>query len=224
MKSWIKLVFLFLSFSCGDFNYSPYIVDTKAYNLNAKNLNTLKANESSYSNSFKVALISDPHDYYDELSKVVKIFNKRNDYAMILVPGDLTNLGQQSEYKATHSIMKKLDIPYLTTIGNHDLLTNGNKLYRKFFGEYNYSFSFKNTTFILFNNNNWESSDESPDFEWLEQQLQNSSTHFKVLLAHIPPDSSERFSAQEIQRMRDLVASYSVDYFICGHNHNYGVG
>ena len=57
---------------------------------------------------------------------------------------------------------------------------------------------------------------------WVESQLSASTALNKILIAHVPPKSPERYSEQEISKLKDLVNTYNVDYFINGHNHGPG--
>ena len=67
--------------------------------------------------------------------------------------------------------MKNLNKPYLTVIGNHDYLSNGEVIYKQMFGDYNYSFEFNKNKFILFDDIIIESNN-NPDFNWLSMQFQ----------------------------------------------------
>lgn len=222
------IILVFLS-ACGDLKYSPYVLDVDASLSNSKNLKRiLKKNQlegQSKFIEFKVAIISDTHDYYDGLEKQVRYINKNHySYDFVIVTGDMSNVGLVSEFEQTKSRLDRLKIPYLTTVGNHDLLIDGETVYGRMFGKDTYSFEYKNSKFILFNNNNWESSLNIPDLGWVESELISNSQPFQILLSHVAPDDRDRFTKSQISEWRDLVNRYGVNYYINGHNHNPGEG
>ena len=208
--------------SCGEFNYSPYASNVKKENLNTKSLNSVENRSSSFTNTFKVAVISDSHDYYEELAKQVKyINNNKDEIAFVIHTGDATNLGLKPELNLFRDKIDELKIPLIMGIGNHDLLSNGKDIFQKRYGkQLDYSFVFKQTKFILINNNNWESSGMVPDLGWLEKELVASTDTHKIILGHVQPDDPERYSTKMISDTKNLVNSFGVDYFINGHNHN----
>ncbi len=212
--------------SCGELNLSPYIAETNNRKLNNKNLVEITNRESSFTNSFKVAVISDTHDYYKELEEQISYINSRkNEIAFVIHTGDATNLGMIQEYDLFLDELEELDIPFLVLIGNHDMLSNGTILFKQLFGnDLNFTLDFKQTRFIMFNNNNWESSETAPNINYIEDQLSSSSQTHNLLLGHVQFDDSVRYSDAEIEEMENLVTTYSVSHVINGHNHNPGSG
>lgn len=222
----IQLLLLIFILSCGKFNFSPYYSDVENENINAKNLSKILAfsDASSAGASYSVAFISDPHDYYDGLEKQVKYINKnKSRFDFVIVSGDLSNVGLVSEFEKTKSYLDDLKIPYITTSGNHDLLINGAKIYKKIFGEDDYVFVYKDTKYILFNNNNWESSG-APNTNWVKQEIENNTSTHLVLVSHVPPDDSLRFTSSLITQYRNLVIDNGVDYYLNGHKHSPSAG
>lgn len=224
----VSIVFLFfLGLSaCGKFIHSPYISKTENRNLNPKNVVEISNRATSFTNTYKVAVLSDTHDYYSDLKKQVDYINERKDeIAFVLHAGDATNLGMLVEWETYKSFIDDLEVPFVMVIGNHDMLTHGVSIYHQMFGDdLDFSFVFKQTKFIFINNNNWESNGDAPDMSFLENELVSSSETHKVIVAHVQPDDSHRYSEYEIDEMKNLVDTHNVKYFINGHNHNYGDG
>ncbi|MEW5760369.1 MAG: metallophosphoesterase [Candidatus Thermoplasmatota archaeon] len=52
--------------------------------------------------------------------KVNKLKSKHK-IKFVIVPGDLTNKGERSEFEKAKEILDELDVPYIPTIGNHDM-------------------------------------------------------------------------------------------------------
>jgi predicted phosphodiesterase len=189
-------------------------------------LNSIIQRSTLFTNDFQVAIISDSHNYYKYLRKQINLINKnKNKIAFVIHTGDATNLGLKVEWDFFYNEIKRLDIPIVMAIGNHDMLSNGKEIYQKLFGkDLDFTFSFKQTKFILFNNNNWESSGLVPNLNFIDKQLSNSIATHDLLFGHIQFDDPDRFTNSEIENMKRLVNLYDVNYVISGHNHNAGAG
>jgi 3',5'-cyclic AMP phosphodiesterase CpdA len=53
--------------------------------------------------------------------------------------GDISDFGLTKEFLWMRDIMNGLKAPYVVIIGNHGCLANGTEIYRKIFGEENFS-------------------------------------------------------------------------------------
>lgn len=221
MKYSLNILLLFLCFLCGcKFKYSPYEVGYPELRSNEVNLAAIQRDENQFGTEYKIAFISDTHNYYEELDDLIKTINQRGPYSFVIVTGDLTNNGLLEEYQKTKEYLNDLNYPYLAIVGNHDLLSNGDRIFDKMFGKTNFNLVYKDLEFIFFNNNNWESPGVIPNIATVEDQLTVSISPFKILVAHVSPDDRDRFSKSEIENWERLVNSYRVDYFFNGHNHN----
>jgi len=210
-KLLVHLFTTLLLLSCGKFNLSPYISKTNKLNLNHVQLERIAQRESLFGSSFKVAVISDTHDFYSDLKKIIKHINQNaHEYAFVLVNGDLTNIGLLSEFETAKKFLDKLTIPYVTTIGNHDLLTNGGVIFKQMFGADSFVIDFKQTRFVIYNNNNWESPNDIPNFPWVEKQLDESTATHNILAAHVAVNDRDRFVAKDMDLIKNLVNSFSV--------------
>jgi Icc protein len=223
-SSKILIFFLFiLVFSCR-FKDSPYSAYAPELKKNSYHLELIKKQETSVGSNFKIALISDTHNYYENLSKLVEAINRNGPYSFTIVSGDLTNYGLYEEYDETLKRLDHLNYPYLVTIGNHDLLSNGSKVFGKMLGETDFSLIYKNVHFIFLNNNNWEAAGRIPNVPWLELTLASSPSPFRILIAHVPPNDTKRFSEQQISEWETLTTIHGINYIINGHNHNPATG
>lgn len=220
MKLVFQIIFLLTINSC-KYKLSTYSADTPEQKLNLVNLKRIRAAESTVGTNFKVAFISDTHNYYEELDSLISTINSRGPYSFVIVSGDITNLGLLEEFNSSRKFLNRLKYPYLVAPGNHDLIANGDIIFKKMFGPGDFEFSYKNNHFILFDNNNWENSDKAPDLSWLEDKLSSSTGSEKILVAHVSPDDRDRFTDSEIADMEMMIDQYNVKYFIHGHNHSY---
>jgi Icc protein len=216
----LSLAFIFTA--CDHpFEFSVYEanVKTKQQNTTVKNLKLLEDIPVD-SKEFKFAFISDVHFFYDQLTAVVDDINKRDDVKFVVFGGDIADQALLREYEIFHDIMSHLKKPYLTVIGNHDYNINGDIIYKKMFGDYNYSFEFNNSKFVLFDDIVWESEKEL-DFDWLTSELKDNTSFNQVfVIAHIPPDG-DQFEGELEQKYRALMLEYKVPLSIHGHTHTY---
>lgn len=225
-----KLIALFIllcaTLSCGKFVQSLYITNVENSKYNETNLKKIETLNSVGSSSFKIAVISDSHDYYSSLKKQIDYINAHaSEISFVLHTGDATNLGLATEWEMLDLFMSELKMPYILVIGNHDMLTNGEEIFKQMYGEeLDFSFIFKQTKFVVFNNNNWESDGNAPDFNFLESELSSSTSTHLIVLGHVQPDDSDRYSNAEISRMKNIVSTNNVSYFLNGHNHNASAG
>lgn len=220
------LAFIFLG-ACGRFSFSPYVVDPKQIDSNARNLSKLLGKSFTASSEFnkgvRFVVISDTHDYYDGLEKQVRYINKKRDwYDFVVVNGDISNVGLQGEFERSYGHLSKLKIPFFVVPGNHDLLIDGHEIFEAMFGALSLAFDYGGTTFIFYNNNNWESSGNVPDFDWVESKVKDAKGPI-ILIAHVSPFDKDRFGNAESERIESLMDRYNIKMHINGHDHNPGV-
>ncbi|MFA8436235.1 MAG: metallophosphoesterase [Marinifilaceae bacterium] len=204
------------------FEYSPYdvVVENKYKDLTNKNLAKLKELDTG-SSQFKFALITDNHTFYDEFEETVKALNKRDDIDFVIHGGDLTLSALHKEFTWFNEIMEKLNKPFLTVIGNHDHLSNGNQIYQKSFGPNNYTFTFNRCKFVMFDNNIWENKNSDPDFEWFKQNLKNDNNYDHVIpVSHIPPWGDQYNYGNSIV-FNQIMEENDIKLSIHGHTHKF---
>lgn len=227
MKPLIFIVLFLLLGACGRFSFSPYVVDPKQIDSNARNLSKLLAKPLTASSGHKegvnFVVISDTHDYYDGLEKQVRYINKNRDYYdFAVVSGDVSNVGLQSELERSYEFLGRLKIPFFVVPGNHDLLIDGHEIFKAMFGKLSFSFDFGGATFIFYNNNNWESPGIVPDYNWVEEKAKDARGAI-VLISHVSPYDKDRFGSSDFERMEGLLNQYNIKVHINGHDHNPGV-
>jgi 3',5'-cyclic-AMP phosphodiesterase len=207
---------------CDLFEYHPYevrIPDSET-DLNAKAIARLQQTAAT-TDTLTLILMGDTQRFYDEVEDFVSSANKhRADFVML--DGDITDFGIRDEYEWIHDIMRKLNKPYLTVIGNHDLSGNGEKVYRKMYGALNQSFLYRDFKFILLNTNSREYAfnGKVPDLEWLQQQLEGDFNR-AVVISHVPPIDVD-FDPKLAVAYDDLLSqSGKVNLSLHGHQHTF---
>lgn len=215
------LVATILMVGCAPLKNSPFSeeTDSKLLNYNHANLYDLESSQSLHDDEIVFGVISDSHQNYTSLYDWVDFANNSDlDFSISL--GDITNQGLNFEYDAYLKAIVKLKKPHFTVIGNHDTLTKGKLLYRRIFGEYNFSFFKSGYKFIFFNNNRLDFLPLDLDWQWLEEELTSTSLP-KVVMMHVNPDNEEYFSSAQVEYFRELFQSYNVRLVLHGHHHVY---
>lgn len=203
------------------FEFSPYEANVKNKNKNstAKNLKLIE-NIEVESDGFKFAFVTDSHTWFTNLRTVVDDINNKDDILFVIIGGDIADQGLLKEYELFYNIVEKLHKPYLTVIGNHDYKSNGDVIYQQMFGDYNYSFEFKNNKFVLFDDIVWESN-KNPDFDWLSAQLSDNASYEQLfVVAHIPPFTDQLDSTMQ-QTYHSILSDNNVELSMHGHVHSY---
>ena len=167
--------------SCSE-RYSPFQIDVpKEYrDLTALNLTRLQDLPEAEL-PITLAAIGDPQGTPGDLEALVETLNNRDDIRLLLVLGDLTDYGLQTEYLWAARALSQSKVPFFTVVGNHDAISHGKSIYQAMFGPFNYTFEDAGLKFIMWNNNQFEFGEQ--DFTWLKQESDGRS----IVASHIPP-------------------------------------
>lgn len=216
----ISLIIANLS-SCDNLvDYSPYDTDVKSLNKNAENISRIQKTPR-LSDSLVIVVISDTHSNHTQLLDAISLINKMPDISFVVVDGDITNWALAKEYKDYSRNLSKLNVPSLTVIGNHDYLSNGAKIYRRMFGDTNFSFNLTDHKIVVFDNIVWERGNRSPDFDWLESALLSENDLPSILFTHIHPWDPQLENGYAV-RLREIIENSPVLISVFGHGtHKY---
>lgn len=215
----LAIILGLLFYGCDDiFEFSPYQANVKVSDKNQtkRNHETLFETSAQLNDTVYLALMADSHYNYYELEKAIDKINTLNvDFVVHL--GDFTDKGLLKEYEFYNDYVFKLKYPVFTCIGNHDYLSNGGKIYKQMFGEYNFTFNYNGIKFIFFDATTFESG-KTPDFEWFSKVLGDSLP--KVLLSHVPP-WDDQYKRADTERFKEITVNKNVVLSVHGHHHNY---
>jgi Icc protein len=218
-------VILFLS-GCESRVTSPDQLKFDENNTDLTQKNLEKISEIKLDNPYKFnfAIVSDSHTEYEDFTDIIKDINKDSTISFLIHAGDFTYLGWAKEFARTLYVLKELTIPYLTVIGNHECYSNGRELYKKIFGDFNYSFALNDYKFIFLDGNIWENGGKPPDLDWLEDELsERESYNLVFVIVHIPPFDIS-WSDEIENRYKQLMVENNVSLSIHGHLHSYWYG
>ncbi len=222
----ISLLFV----SCEDieidfFQYSPKQAKLKEHekNLTARNLE--KILQQSAEDTIRLILMGDTQRFYDEADDFVKAANSIEEIDFVVHLGDISDFGMAQEFRWMHDIMKNLKVPYLTVIGNHDMLASGRTAYQQMYGAFNYAFVYGETKFIFLDTNGREYgfNGKVPDIDWLQSQLVPAGEWKQaVVISHVKPFSGDFDDNLSLPYHQALVNSKMVDLSLHGHDHDWG--
>jgi predicted phosphodiesterase len=226
MKNLFFGVFTALVLS-GCIKYSPYevTVSKEESAQTRKNLEKLAQLDQS-GDTITFAFIGDTQRFYDESLEFVSAINRRNDIEFLIISGDLTDFGLDDEFTAIYRIFKKLNVPFLTVIGNHDLIYNGEEVYEEMYGPLDYAFYFKRMKFVMVNTNSREFAfnGKVPDIGWLDRELADTATYINaVVIGHVPPNHDDFDSRLELPYANTLAKWGKTLASMNGHRHNFKV-
>ena len=222
----ISLVILFSFFSgCDIIEYSPNQIILKEYerDLNRKNVTKLQAKAPK--DTLRFVLMGDTQRFYDEAESFVRSVNKLQNVDFVIHAGDISDFGLSQEFEWVAKIMAGLKVPYVTVVGNHDLIANGSKVYKKMFGPLNFSFIYADVKFIFYDANSIEYGFDgsTPDLDWIEKELSGDDFNWAIPVAHIPPYSEDTDLTKEEALADILGASGKVKLSLHGHEHAFNV-
>lgn len=204
--------------------FHPNEVRPDEKGLNAINIE--KISKLDARPNFNFILLGDTQRFYEELEDFVKHANSLDSVAFILLCGDLVDFGLNKEYNWIASKLKKLELPYVSVIGNHDMVANGRKIFNEMFGPDNFTFSYGDNKFICINTNSreFDYNGNVPDVNWLAQELNNNAGFNNIfVLSHVPPYSVDFDKNLEPVFTGLLAAQPKTRISLHGHEHTYNL-
>jgi hypothetical protein len=145
------------------------------------------------------------------------------DVRFVVSMGDLTERAEVEEYDLFEAQLAALgDIPYYTTIGNHELWADSAR-FRDRFGRASFQFDFRGVAFTFV-----DSGDAGIDptiYDWLDDWLDAARDKTHVFLTHFPPIDPQGIRAGSFRSRREAhallarLAAGGVDLTLYGHIH-----
>ena len=175
--------------------------------------------------TFRFALMSDVQEAIDDVQDIYERMNEEPDVRFLLGAGDLTQQGTEEQLRRFRDELLALDVPYYTTLGNHELGSDDPPLYQDWFGRANFQFSFRGVVFTML-----DSASATLDplvYDWLDGWLARGRDSVHVVAMHIPPldptgvRNGAFASRGEAAALLARFAEYGVDLTLYGHIHSY---
>jgi len=173
---------------------------------------------------FRFALLSDVQEGIDRIQDVYRVINAQSNLDFLLGAGDLTDEGEDDELAHFQHELATLDVPYYTTLGNHELGERPPP-YQQWFGRGNFQFLHRGVYFTLLDS---ASATIDPLAEnWLDTWLANAKASVHIVAMHIPPldpvgTRNAAFASRgEAAALLAKLAEAAVDLTLYGHIHSY---
>ncbi|MDP2183500.1 MAG: metallophosphoesterase [Actinomycetota bacterium] len=178
-----------------------------------------------------IAHISDLHcgSRYHIPSLATRVIDELNDLApdIVVVTGDLTDMGFRQEFKQAHRLLSKLDCEHrLVLLGNHDARNVGDEHFAEMFGARSRELLFENVRILGI-----DSSEPDLDsgrvgrarYRWIEERFSDPED-FKIVAMHhhlvpVPGTGRERNIVYDAGDVLRVLASCGTDLVLCGHKH-----
>lgn len=214
---------LLLVQGCGMLESHPYDVNVRGdKHLTERNVPLIEASMAGRE-SFTFAMISDTQRGYDETAEAVKVINSHGGIDFVVHGGDFTEYGATREFEWQRDILDRLEMPYVSVIGNHDCVATGIEAYETIFGPLNYAFTAGDVRFLCLNTNalEFDYSTAVPDFAFLKQELEGIGPEIKrtVVLMHAGP-FSEQFNNNVANDFHRLLTGFpGLQFCLYGHGH-----
>ena len=174
--------------------------------------------------AYEVAAMADIQTALPEVDDVFEAINATPGPRFVVGMGDITERAELVEYELFDRQLVTLQIPYYTTLGNHELWAPPARFFERY-GRASFSFTFKGVTFSFA-----DSGDAGID-PLVEQQLVDwfaaARSHTSIFLTHFPPVDpvGARYggfrSADDGRRLLSRLVDGGVDLTLYGHIHSY---
>ena len=155
LKKYIWLSAATLLTACDLIDYHPYdgrLDSDTSREINPTNIERIeKVCEGK--DTIRFIFMGDTQRSYNETEDFVKYVNQLDSIDFIIHGGDYTEFGLKKEFEWNDDILSKLKVPYVGLIGNHDVIGNGDQVFRKIFGNENFSFVVSDVKFVCLNTN-----------------------------------------------------------------------
>jgi Icc protein len=209
-----------------EFSPNDHRVPEEFTNLTEKNLAKLQALPLPAGDTLRFVFTGDSQQFYDEAEALVASVNRLPGISFLLVAGDISDFGLAREMRWVDEKLRRLTVPYLTVVGNHDLVGNGRETYQHIFGALDYSFVYGDTKFTLLDTNGREYNfnGQIPNLGWVRPQLANlNGARRQIVVSHVPPDNDDFDPAVRAPYVEALHAAPGLVCAMNGHNHSFGI-
>jgi Icc-related predicted phosphoesterase len=174
--------------------------------------------------AFRFALMSDVQEAIGRVQDLFSRMNEEPDLDFLLGAGDLTQQGTVEQLVRYQKELRELDIPYYTTLGNHELGTTPPP-YQDYLGRASFHFVHRGVRFSMLDSG---SATLDPTVDgWLDVWLAAGRDHVHVVAMHIPPldpvgvRNGAFGSRSEAAALLARLAQAHVDLTLYGHIHSY---
>ena len=172
--------------------------------------------------AFRIAAMADIQTALPQVDEVFDAISQVPDLRFVIAMGDITDRAEIGEYELFEQKLLALDLPFYSTIGNHELWGDPDRWFTRY-GRMNFQFTFKGAVFTFV-----DSGDGGLDpivEDWLDGWIANAGTRPHVFLTHMPPIDpvAHRYggfrSMRDAHRLLARLVEGGVDLTLYGHIH-----
>jgi predicted phosphodiesterase len=162
--------------------------------------------------------------------KLIRLMNREDRFRKLPIDfvvnlGDVTFYsGGEANYRMYDRLRSMIKWPVISLMGNHDYQKGGWRHFKTYIGRNEFSFSDRNSYFIVLDHKITDENDEQ--FKWLDAELKKSSAFsHRFIFMHKPPVSlyQQSWFRPELSpwsaRFMALCEKYKVDIVFAGHEH-----
>jgi predicted phosphodiesterase len=176
------------------------------------------------SSTFRFALMSDVQEAITAVSDVFRVVNQQPNLDFLLGAGDLTERGERAQLARFERELEALNVPYYTTLGNHELGVEPT-IYQELFGRGSFSFVHRGARFTLLDSAS--ATLDSLTYRWLDNWLALGKDQFHLIGMHVPPldptgtRNGAFASRDEAMALIAKLQARDVDLTVYGHVHSF---
>ena len=166
--------------------------------------------------AFTFAVMGDCQGHNEVLSEILP---KLEGCDFALLCGDLTPSGRASEFVPFHAALNCSPVAVYTTVGNHDIKTDGDMEYTSRFGPTQYSFQYGGITFAVIDSSDLNVTESQID--WMRRVFPDEGR--RVIMTHAPCydpfGDNHTLSPESCVRLLEFSESDDIDAVFAGHIH-----
>ena len=224
--------------ACDMLQNQPYTAQIKGpTNLNTTNAGLIES--AGLKPPFKFAFITDTQGSLNEMKSALDIIVGRGDIDFIIHGGDQTDFGIVKEFVWTRDMLLDTGIPFVSVIGNHDCLGNGNATFDYIYGPQNFSFDAGPVHIMCLNTValEYDYSRPVPDLVFIEDDIaaanKTAATHSIVVMHSRPYDEQfnnnvaktfnyyiSQLPGMKPEDPRRVDGTCAMSFCLNGHNHS----
>ena len=174
---------------------------------------------------YRYAVLSDIQDDIDNFHEMIAILNEDTELRFVVSTGDLVSQGERSQLERFQSEIEALNIPWYSTVGNHELIMYEPQDWAELYGRTSFHFDFKGVAFSFIDSASTTIAPAVYDSfdEWGEDA--RDQVHF--VITHVPAldpfglRNGSFASRNEAAKFIVALAEQAIDAVFYGHIHSY---
>jgi predicted phosphodiesterase len=173
---------------------------------------------------YRVAAMADIQTALPTVDEVFARISAEPEVRFVVSMGDLTERARDDEYALFEAQLAALDVPFYTTLGNHELWEPADAYFRRY-GRASFQFVFKGVAFTFADSG--DAGIDATVHGWIDGWIAAARDRLHVFLTHVPPidPSGSRAGAfrsrREAHHLLQRLADGGVDLTLYGHVHTF---